>query len=535
MSPRFPVAESRGTALWIRYLLCCFVAIVGFRAFMIERYAANVPMVHEWEATGLDLLAEWHRGTLTLEALFKPHNGDHPTVATRGWDILWFVVNDGWDPKLVMITKAAVFAAAATLFIHLLTAWLPRWRYSAAAILVVLFAFPFNWANLIWSIASQFDFLFLGAALGLLALTLNRPIGALVIAVMALFTNGAGPLVAASYVPWFVCAGWLRRYSWRRAGVFSAAASLIFVYGISLHTGMAAPHVGTAGDKAATFVRLMAWPFSNLIGTVERLPEVARQVPAALLQFPTAENSWLWNLSQWLREQPRAALLLNGVIAALLVAPTLTALVVAWRKRERHLALSGMALVMAFAFLMVAATAQARAGQVVIATRFLDHVAIAGFCAVVSCFYLLAHRPQLRRWLCAWGVVLALGYVSAIFTTFGQLKRLYPAECLSLVQRYYATHDVAVLTKDNAFQRLVYETDVRAFLVLIDAPQMQPILPRSITAPNERPNLAAYGAVLFAQSGLWIAVSACGIGAWIVVLATRNQVRVCPLPAPQHV
>ena len=161
---------------------------------MIERFGASIASVDEWEATGKEILQAWREGTLSLAMLFEAHNGDHRIVATRLWEIFWYVVNGTWDPLLIMIVKSAIYSTAATLFIHLLTHALPRWRIAAATLLAGLFAFPFNYQNMLWAFQSQFDFFLLAVALGWLALQSNRPVAALVVAFLSLFTLGAGPI-----------------------------------------------------------------------------------------------------------------------------------------------------------------------------------------------------------------------------------------------------------------------------------------------------------------------------------------------------
>ena len=277
----------------------------------------------KWEATGKEILQAWQGGTLSLGMLFEAHNGDHRIVATRLWEIFWYVVNGTWDPLLIMIAKAAIYSAAATIFIHLLTHAVPRWRHLAATLLAGLFAFPFSYQNMLWGFQSQFDFFLLTVALGWLALKADRPVGALVVAFFSLFTLGAGPILAASYLPFFAVAWMDKRWSLRKAAAFAGVSIVLVAFGVSLRGEHAAP-LGTHGEQARALTTLMAWPHSSLLSIIDRLPESERLIPRPLLHFPSAESSWLNHIAAFLHARPMVVPILNVVFALLLLAPTIT-------------------------------------------------------------------------------------------------------------------------------------------------------------------------------------------------------------------
>src|SRR5581483_4195277 len=112
--------EGNALHLWRRFLVCCGTIIFGVRAFLIAKFGASSAAGDDLDGIARRILIPWRDGTLTAKALFAAHNGDHRIVATRLWEIFWFVVNGSWDPQLVAIAKAAIYAAAAALFIHLL-------------------------------------------------------------------------------------------------------------------------------------------------------------------------------------------------------------------------------------------------------------------------------------------------------------------------------------------------------------------------------------------------------------------------------
>lgn len=511
---------------WPAFLSCCGAAIFGVRTFLIEQFGASVPLVHEWEATGLDTLAAWHEGTYTLAALVEPHNGDHPTVFTRLWEILWFEINGAWDPKLVMTAKAAVFAAAATIFLHLLAGRLERGRFVVAAVLAALFAFPFNWHNLLWGVASQFDFFFLAAALGWLALQRERPWLALLCAFAALFTNGAGPVVAASFGPFFVFAWIWGSWRLRDALVGAGVAAFIVVLGLAMHTGDAEPHVGTLGEKSVTLAKLYAWPFGNAVALVERLPESTRFFPGSLVAFPSRDDSWLLQFGTWVDAHPGAVVAAYLAFAVVLQAPLLLLLHALRRGRIPWTLACGPLTIALLAGLMLAATALARASQTTIAVRYLDHVALAGFCAIAAAAVVATRLKGSRPWLAGWALLLVIGYVGSAAITLTQMAPRYPDAALAVMQRYFATHDRAVLTTDDTYRGLIFDATPDGFIALLNERRLQPVLPRAVVAPLEPLTRVA---ALASQLGQWspalvglVAV----LAAWLARQNTRNTPRV---------
>ncbi len=507
---------STGTPVeWRRILCCCFAAILGVRAFFIERFGASVPLVPEWDLTGRDTLAAWERGVLTLRALFAPHNGDHPAAFTRLWEIFWFELNGSWDPKLVMFANAAVFAAAATIMIHLLAGPLSRRRLTVAGLLAALFAFPFNWHNLLWGVASTFDFLFLTAALGWLALVSGRTTLALGCGFLALFTNGAGPLVCASFVP-FLIAAWRRGTLARSRALFvTLAAGAIVLFGLSLHTNEAAPHPGSVADKVTTVFQLYAWPFNDWFAGLVRMSGRTDVTALAWLNDPPPALHWLGRILDWLRHHPGVVRGLGFPFALALAAPGAALVLFVSRRRIPFAAVQGLLGLGTFALLMIVATALARANQTTVAVRFLDHVILAALVSLVSAWVVLHHAPKLRRWMAAWGVLFAVGYMSAVGSTVLQMNRKFPAQVLEVMQRYYVAHDHAVLLDRELYRSIIFEDDPQTFFDLLDDPALQPVLPRAVTAPGSPPGPAAAIAGWFGRWGLGFALLAGVLGVWM--------------------
>lgn len=539
-SPVLPAAVRQDK--WRGFLLCCFVFICGLRVFLIESYGAPIAWGDDLDGIAHRILARLHNATFTWPLLFAAHNGDHVIVATRLWEILWYYINGEWDPKLVMIVKTPIYAAAMTIFVHLLTRGLDRGRLAAAAVLTVLFAFPFNYHNLLWAFQSQFDFFFLTAALGCLALSNGRPGLALVAAAVAPFTLGAGPVLAASYIPFFLAAAFIgKTWSARKAFGFSAAALVIALAGMSFRTADAMPATGTAFDKGATLVKLYGWPFSNLLSAVERLPGDAHLIPRPVLNFPSAESSWMLGFAEQLHRHAWLVVAVNFTAALFVMAPLLFVLVRVARKKISADRVLGLLNVSVFTALMLAATAIARTEQPTIAMRFLDHVILAGFASIVAAFILVAQNRRWLPWVAGWALVLSFGYLATMGATMSQMvNRQKPQRSLEILQRYYAPNEIAGVQRNNhaalrendGFTLFIVSPDPTEFMQMLDDPALRPVLPRAITAPGTGRGWAALVASAVARWGLLIAFVAACVAGWLAMRAQRTQRRAAPTVVP---
>jgi hypothetical protein len=525
-SPVLPPPVATNGRAWRYFLLCCFAGIFGLRAFLIERFGASIASVDEWEATGREILQAWRGGTLSLAMLFEAHNGDHRIVATRLWEIFWYVVNGTWDPLLIMIAKATIYSAAATIFIHLLTHALPRWRFLAATLLAGLFAFPFNYQNMLWGFQSQFDFFLLAVALGWLALQSNRPVAALVVAFFSLFTLGAGPILAASYLPFFVVAWTDKRWSFRKAVGFAGVSLAIVAFGVSLRAEHAAP-LGTPGEQAKTLTTLMAWPHSSLISIINRLPETERLIPRPLLHFPSAETSWLNQVAALLHAQPGLVPFLNVVLALLLLAPTIVVAVLVARRQIRGTHLWGALGLAGFAFLMQIATAIARAQEVGVPIRYLDVIALSLFSALACGFALSADRPRFRRLFLLWTVVAIPACLATMVGTLSVLRKRQPDTWVANMRAYFPSHDHAIfrriIAEDPNWPLPFFSNNVDQLMSFFDDPGFEAIMPLSVIAPNQPPHPIGRAARAVGRAGWLIVLVSIGTGAWIVFRPMRRM------------
>ena len=531
---------------WLRFLFCCFVVLCGVRLFLVQKYSSPMSFFSDdVEAIAYRILAPLEKGTLQSSALLTPHNGDHVIFLTRVWEILWFKINGEWDVQLMMLVKVPVFAAAMTIFVHLFTSGLARRRYLAAAVLTALFAFPFNYHNLLWAFQSQFDFLFLSAALGWLALINGRIVLALVCAFIAPFTLGAGPVVAASYVPYFLAAGFLSRTLPKRKALgYAAIAVAIAAFGASFPDQTAQPHSATLMAKVATLFRLCAWPFSNLLSAVERLPEVSGVIPRPLLNFPSAESSWMLWFAAKLDRYPIIVVAINFMMTVVMLAPIAVLAVKALRMRSAVSIARGPLNVCAFAGLIVVATAIARTDMDTIAIRFIDHVSIVGFASVAAAFILASQHPRARTWLAGWGLVVGCAYVAMAGATLSQIaSRRNPEVKRDLIQRYYAgtnfaagvgTTNHAVIADYEATHPITFMMggDVNEFMRMLDDPALWRVMPRAITAPGSPRGRAAAVAVAVSRFGMIIAGIAAAGAAWIAFRARGPKALVAPVIVP---
>jgi hypothetical protein len=528
-------SESGARHTWYRFLGCCFLVVVGFRLFLIHRFGASIGWGDDIDGIAHRLLGPWQRGALEWPALFVPHNGDHVMVATRLWEILWYVLNGEWDPKLVMMAKTPIFAAAMVILTHLLTRGLERRRYTCAAVLTVLFAFPFNYHNLLWAFQSQFDFFLLTAALGWMALLDGRPVLALTIAALSPLTLGAGPVLAASYVPYLLATILGRHraeippWPWRRAGLYTAGALVIAAAGASLPTAEAMPREGALADKIATLFQLGAWPFSNLLSAVARLPESSNLIPGQLLNFPTAESSWMMALAGAFHRHPLLLVLAHVTIAVFVMAPLIGLTFLVVRRRVRLRVVLGPLALSGFVALMIGATAVARTNQPTIAIRFVDYIMLAGFISIVAGFVLGSRRPRWRRWLALWAVIMGLGYLATAGATMSQMvNRRKPQAGLEILQQYYAGNRAILTQRENLVLFIVSE-DPTAFMAQLDDPEVRAVMPRVVFDPDATPGPAARIANAVAYWGLPMAGFAAAGAIWIGMRRPRLKFLAVPV------
>ncbi len=516
-------ADHRHAALWRRFLLCCFVAMFGVRAYCVERFAASIAMVDEWEATGKQVLAAWHQGTFSWAALFQAHNGDHRIVATRLWEILWFELNGAWDPKLIMVVKCLVFAAAGTLFTHLLSWRLPRHRYAFAAMFAALFGFPFGYQNLLWAFQSQFDFFLLAAALGWWALLSGRTGWALVIAALAPFTLGAGPIIAASYLGYGVLAWWNGRWHTRRVVVFGLIAVGVALVGLSLRSSEASP-LGPPIAQAYTLLKLLAWPFSNILLLLSQWPDSARLIPPDLVAIPSHDHSLVIYVATLFQAHPAVLVSSIALLAAVMMLPLPIALWSFVTRPAMRTSLFGALCLGGFALLLQIASAIARSTEVMVQTRYIDVVELTGFAAAAAAVALALENARWRRWMIIWAMVVFPGYLATMGASLIQLSRSHEAEWLAAVQPYFPSHNRALMPRNDHWQLPILERDPTAFEELLDDPAVIAILPQSLTDSTAKPRPLAAAVFWIAHSGLMIALVAGGAG-WLIVRRAEREDR----------
>lgn len=507
-------ASQPGREPWLQFLVCCFAAILGFRMLLITHFGASVPMVDEWRATGWGTLAAWSNGSLSMAALFEAHNGDHRIVATRLWEIIWFTVNGAWDPKLLMHAKAVIYSGAAVIFIHLLTAGVGRLRFAAAGVLSMLFALPFGYQNLLWAFQSQFDFFLLASALGWLALIRGRSLAALWIALGALFTVGIGPVLAASYLPYLAVAIWRGMYSFRKGMSLIFAAGVIAIFGASLRTDKAAPLLPPAA-QAETFGKLVAWPACTVHSYVFRLPETAALFPRKILEFPQPERSWLLQMARWLQANPWAITLMDALLGALMLAPIVLMAAQTWRRRLGWNQVVGPLCMANFALLLMAGTAIARADQATVGARYLDLVVLVGFSAMMACLILARQGRIGRRIAILWLAVFIPSYTVTLAGTFVKMNQRLPERWLANLQPYFPSRDHSMLADNSSAHWPIMDKDPRPFMAMLDHPAMQPVLPLSLTAPDQMPPWPSRLANLLGRNGWLLALIAGGCAARI--------------------
>lgn len=274
-APRFSGWLGKVLVLWYKQnrFFAVLVLLFGIKLYWIHHYATNVPFWDQWEAEGWVLYRPFLEGNLNWATLMLPHN-EHRILWTRIWALGQFLLNGQWDIKWQVVVNAFFHSTVGAVFAEIiLRSFRNRAQIFWIALVVVVFAGPFNCGNLLFGFQSQFYFLqFFGA--GALVLIFGSRPGGLpwflgwVCLVFAYFSMAGGVLVAGVVLTGSILRlllvgrdrRWIRDLSW----IF--AAGLIFMAGIwstpevTHHEAIKATGIF---HWAGNFIHLSAWPFAS--------------------------------------------------------------------------------------------------------------------------------------------------------------------------------------------------------------------------------------------------------------------------------
>lgn len=264
-------SERRRAARW--FALGIFLAILGLRSGWIERFGSPVPYNDEWDSEARVGLIAWQSGTLDWSVLSAPHN-EHRLVLSRLVAIGTTAVRGEWDPRAGMFVSAALVAALGALAAAAVFAAAGPAAPVVGGAFVVLLGLPTDAANLLWGGQTQM-YLLLALAFAVVALAAfpARSRGAILAlftaALLGLGSMGSG-FVAAALAAAVLCLG--HRKTKPPAETLRAFAGAVVALALIAAAGWfwraeaphhAALHAQNFGEWWATFLRLLAWPWSG--------------------------------------------------------------------------------------------------------------------------------------------------------------------------------------------------------------------------------------------------------------------------------
>ena len=297
-------------------------------------------------------------------------------------------------------------------------------------------------------------------------------------------------------------------------------------FGASLRAEHAAP-LGTPAEQAKTLTTLMAWPHSSLISIIDRLPATERLIPRPVLNFPSAETSWLNRVAALLDAHPGLVPFLNVVLALILLAPTIIVAVLVARRQIRGTQLWGALGLAGFALLMQIATAIARAQEVGVPIRYLDVIALSLFAALACSFALGAYRPRLRPLFVLWALMVTPACLATMAGTMGVLRKRQPDTWVANMRQYFPSHDHAIfrriIAEDPNWPLPFFSNNVDQLMSFFDDPGFEAIMPLSVIAPDQPPHPIGRAARAVGRAGWLIVLVAMGTGAWIVLRPVRRM------------
>ncbi len=425
--------------------------ILGGKYMLIRSHGSDVPHWDQWDIEGVKLIKPWVENNLSAGDLFAPHN-EHRPFFTRVWALLAYTLNGQWDARLEMVANALLHAGGAAMILGFLAPTLRGWQKPAfVALLVLLFATPYDWENTVHGFQSQFYFLLLFTLVHLHGSLVRRPLSsgwwvAQAAGFATLYCMGSG---AASAVVVLVMLGFkaLILRHWTKGDAYTGIASaIILAAGILLR--VPAPwqdHLRP--DSVLAYLHalsgLLAWPFPFFL--------VAPVMVAPIVVYALKTRS-------------------------------------SWLDSGTALFVTGLAV---WAWVQTAALAYARGGfQLGYSSRYGDLLAIGVIASAVALAALLNLKTDgMRRsktviLAVCWTVLVVSGILYRSFWSerrhLADLRRVHPIQ-ISHIRNFIATGDAGELS-DKPMLHIPYPDAGRLAEFLAD-PTIRSILPVSIRPP----------------------------------------------------
>jgi|GEM_PF-166466 4-amino-4-deoxy-L-arabinose transferase and related glycosyltransferases of PMT family len=437
-SPRVPwLKRLAGTAFLVGFVLL----ILGGKFRVLHTTGSDLPIHDAWDAEAAMTLQPWLEDKLSFSDLLHPHN-EHRLVTTKLYALALVALNGQWDNLVATVGSALVHTLCAVLLLCLGRRVLPpAWSPAFAVLLLLLFALPFAWANLLVGFQVQFYFLVLFTLAHLwLSLESDRfmlrwALGQLS-AALAIVTLASGLFSSLAVLAALAHRAWNSRKLTAQQ-LATAILALAFTFlGWSLKNdvpGHAPLHAQSVSQFLSAFLHLLAWPGNHFF-------------PLSLALFLPA-------------------------------APFLLRLL---RTRSASFADSTLLALFVWFVLQSAATAYARANADPLTSRYLDLVAFGPLLAFVFIIRELSGRSR-RLAALVWFAFFGLGLHQQ--TRHLGAAVLHPEATLNrdrenAVRAYLVSGDASHLHVDEPWKSAYPDPDI--LQQRLASPSLQRLLPASV-------------------------------------------------------
>src|SRR5258708_27059095 len=277
-----------------------FLAILGAKLILVDRFGTDVPFFDQWPAEGEIIFQPYFNGTLRLADFFAQHN-EHRIFFTRALALGLLIFGGQWDARVQCIVNACIHSALLTAFYAF---WHKRLAQSLRIALLILISLltclPLVWENTLCGFQSQF-YLLIGFSLSAIWLLLNAsPFSArwtlgVLSGLSAVVTMGSGFLCALPIALLLGVRMLKDKISCKR--LIPSIAAAISIRGVGLLLRTAVPwheplHAKTISDFYNYFAHCLSWPLAT-----ERWPAFLFSLPWLTLAagfFATFRRS-SWN------------------------------------------------------------------------------------------------------------------------------------------------------------------------------------------------------------------------------------------------
>lgn len=249
-------------AVWIGLAFAC-------RAWMLRRFAVNVPYWDQWDAEVVELYHKVLDGSLAVGDLFAPAN-EHRIVLTRLLHLALFYLN-GEQMNTVHGMLAQAGVQVATLGVVLWALNGRRLLWTPSLLVTAAFMLPVSWENIYWSYQSQVYFAIFFAVLA--AAAAARQHMAFWTALVSVLAGGA-TMASGAFTALTVAAAYLHRSvnqpQHRRRAASAVGLFVVLAWGVTRITWRNPGHAYLQATNVTEFLfslgRYLTWPRAPATG-----------------------------------------------------------------------------------------------------------------------------------------------------------------------------------------------------------------------------------------------------------------------------